>query len=134
TNKNRNRSKTRGSPTWSCRACPGHPDNRVLCPPRARQGYRMWAAAPYFSPLAGRSRNLRLVAQIPVRGSRHESEPISEPVATPPHPDPLPASGEREELCPRRDTLAVEHGRNRKQSLLAGTLALIVVEEFEASL
>jgi hypothetical protein len=37
------------------------------------------------------------------------------------------------ELRSRRDTPAVEHGRDWKQSLTAGAPALIVVEEFEAS-
>src|SRR5882762_10134720 len=44
-----------------------------------------------------RSEFARASRKFPVRGRLHESEPTDEPVETPPHPDPLPASGEREQ-------------------------------------
>ena len=63
-------------------------------------------ASLYLSPLAGRGRNLRSSRKFRVRGPLRESElswrgtfTLSESalVERPPHPDPLPASGEREQ-------------------------------------
>jgi len=56
----------------------------------------------HLSPLAGRGR--RALARR-VRGLLRESEPVERP----PHPDPLPASGEREQKRrAKRDCPAVE--------------------------
>jgi hypothetical protein len=53
------------------------------------------AAVEHLSPRAGRGRRARRV-----RGPIRESEPLK----TPPHPDPLPARGEREKSGPPRFT------------------------------
>src|SRR5262249_18962405 len=54
-----------------------------------------------WSEFARSSRKFR------VRGPLRESEPMSEPVERPPHPHPLPPSGEREQ---RRWTMCDSHG------------------------
>jgi len=65
------------------------------------EGHRIWAR-PLALPACGeRSEFARLSRKFRVRGRLRESEPMLEPVERPPHPDPLPASGEREQTADR---------------------------------
>src|SRR5215218_1717433 len=90
---------------------------------RASSGGRGWIwvePAPaffYLSPLAGRGRIASSDA-IRVRGTLHESECVE----SPPHPDPLPASGEREKRLFRHEPRFL-HQR--------GVEFVVLLEEFE---
>src|SRR5260370_23966706 len=74
--------------------------------------HRLWHGALHLSPLAGRGRRA-LVHR--VRGPLRESELVERP----PHPDPLPASGEREKkpLCHVQSPFPQEGGEKRRLRL-----------------
>ena len=87
---------------------------------------RVWHGALHLAPLAGRGR--RALARR-VRGSLRESEPVE----SPPHPDPLPASGERGKKPPCHLRSSSPQGGGERRRRIAVTAASVAAAVLAAA-